>query len=166
MPTQFAYRVGVVVVFLGILGGLFVLAGTVEPDPANNSYPGTSEIRESPDQYVGDRVTVGGKVIETEPLTIEKGTTSAESLTFVVENSETTVAVGDKIAVYGTLTETDRITAINTVRHERSNRIYMYLVSFLAGLWVLGRICNHWTLDTTEWALVSRSEPRFSFGGE
>lgn len=166
MQTAPIYRLGMIIVIFGILCGLFVLAGTVEPEPSNNDYPGSTAIHETPEQYIGERVTVRGRVTEIDPLTIERQVTPDQGLTFVVEDSEIAVDTGDKVAVYGILSESGRITAINTVHHNRSNMKYMYLVSFVAGLWVLGRICNHWTLETDEWALVSRSHSLFSTRGE
>lgn len=166
MKTRPAHRIAIVVILLGVLGGLFILAGTIEPNPSNNHYPGVSDISKNPEQYLGERVTVDGRVTETDPLTIESELTPDQRLTFVIEGSEVVVDTRDKVAVYGILSEQRRITEINTVHHGRSNVRYMYLVSFIAGLWVLGRICNHWTPDTDEWTLVSRSKSLFSTGGE
>jgi hypothetical protein len=157
------HRAGLIIILTAVLVGLFALAGTTEPDPDNNNFPGPAEVYENPDEYIGERVTVTGTVVETDPLTIETQPVPGERTRFVIENADTTVDTGDTIAVYGNFSTQNRIDAINTVRHKQSNRYSMYLVSFFAGLLVLGRLLNQWTVDTRKWAVVQRTEPRVTF---
>lgn len=148
-----------VTILLTILAGLFLWAGTVEFDPADNNYPDTSDIHENPDQYVGDQVTVGGTVVDTDPLTIESEPAPGKTITFVIEGGAPDVTVGDHLRAFGTLQRDNRVTATNTVHREPWEAIYMYIVSFLAGLCVLARLGNRWTIDTTTWSIVPRTDP-------
>jgi len=157
MGGTLRWRVVTIVALLCLLAGLVVLSGAIEPDPAKGEYPGTDEIDEDPDAYVGDRVVVAGTVVETSPVTIENG-----DRTYVLDNVDSAVAVDDELVVYGTLRAEDRIDAIETVGQEPWELQYMYLVSLLAGLWVLGRLVNRWTIDTADWSVVPRPEPVLS----
>lgn len=145
-------------ILLVILAGLFVWAGTIEPDPADNNYPGVSDIHETPDEYVGDRISVDGTVVDMDPLTIET-TVAGDRITFVIENADPDVAAGDHLVVFGTLQPNNHVTAIDTVHREPWEAYYMYVVSFLAGLWVLARLVDGWTLDTDDWTIVPRTDP-------
>jgi hypothetical protein len=51
------------------------------------------------------------------------------------------------MVVYGTLEADNTIAVINTTVRQPWEYQYMYLVSFLAGLWTLGRFIRHWSLD-------------------
>jgi hypothetical protein len=147
-----------IAILLAVLAVLFVWAGTIGPDSTDNNYPGTEDIHENPGQYVGERVTVGGTVTNTDPLTLE--TTIADTtLTFVIENTDHDVAVDDRLNVFGTLQADNNVDASNTVRQKPWERYYMYAVSFIAGLLVLGRLLNRWTVDTTTWSIVPRPDP-------
>lgn len=153
------YRVVALVCLLAILGGLFVWAGTVGPDPTNNDFPGPTDIHENPDEYVGSLVTVSGTVTSTDPLTIETEPHPGETRTFVVENANDDAAVGDRVWAHGPLRSEGRVDTIHAVHREPWELSYMFAVSVLAGLWVLARFANRWTVDTTAWAVVPRREP-------
>jgi TRAP-type C4-dicarboxylate transport system permease small subunit len=148
----------IIAILLTILAVLLVWAGTIGPNPATNNYPGTEDIHENPSQYVGEHVTVSGTVTNTDPLTLEAETTDT-TLTFVIENTDHDVAVDDRLTVFGTLQADNNVDASNTVRQKPWERYYMYAVSFIAGLLVLGRLLNRWTIDTTTWSIVPRPDP-------
>jgi len=145
-------------ILLAVLAALFVSAGTIEPDPADNKYPSAEDVQEHPDRYVGDLVRVDGTVVDTEPLTVET-TEAAETLRFVVENVDRDVAVGDQLIAFGTLQPDNRVAATDTVHRQPWETQYMYVVSFVAGLWVLARLLNNWTVDTATWSVVPRTDP-------
>jgi len=151
-------RLVTIAILLAILAGLFVWAGTIEPDPADNNFPGNDEVFTDPDEYVGQQVSVGGTVLDTDPLTIET-TVEGEQITFVVENANPDVSTGDQLSAFGTLQSTDTVTAKEVVHREPWEAHYMYAVSFLAGLWVLARLLNRWTVDTDHWTVIPRTEP-------
>jgi hypothetical protein len=48
------------------------------------------------------------------------------------------------------------IAAINTTARQPWESQYMYLVSFLAGLWTLGRFIRHWRLNTESLSFTPR----------
>jgi len=82
-----------------------------------------------------------------------------QPITFVIEDAGQDVAVGDHLNVFGTLQSDNHITAENTIQRAPGATWYMYLVSFLAGLLVFGRLLNHWTVDTSNWTVVPRQHP-------
>lgn len=159
MNDSLHLRVTVILACLCLLVGLSVWLGSVEPDPANNHYPGPVEIEENPEEFVGERVSVGGTVVDTNPLTI-----GDDGRRFVVESVDRTVSVDDGLVVYGTFRADGSLETIEMTHVEPWERQYMFLVSGLGGLWVLGRLLNRWTIDTTDWALVPRSEPLVCLG--
>ena len=150
-----------IAVLLVVLAGMFVYAGTMEPDPGDNNYPSTSDVHENPDKYLNEKVSISGTVVDTDPLTIET-THKDETKTFVIQNANSDVSTGDQLTAFGTLQETDHIHATNVVHRGPWEAYYMYVVSFLAGLWVLGRLVNGWTIDTTKMTVVPRTDPLFT----
>ena len=132
------------------------------PENNNTLYPGNEEVFTNPDQYFGQQVSVGGTVLDTDPLTVET-TIQGEQITFVVENANLDVSTGDRLSVFGTLGSADTVTAEEVVHREPWEAYYMYLVSFLAGLWVLARLLNRWTVDTDTWTVIPRTEPYTTF---
>ena len=149
-------RFALIAVLLVALTGLLIWYDTVDPNPADNNFPEASDVKDNPGTYVGERVSVGGTVVETDPLTIED-----EGLTFVVENAavDSDVEAGDRLRAHGTLDSNNHIDAKNTIHSELWESYYMYGVSVLAGLWVLGRGLNRWTIDSTNWSVVPRADP-------
>lgn len=163
-------RFGALTALLLGLAILFVWAGAVGPDPADNNYPGTTELQDDTEAYIDQRVSVSGTVVETDPLTIEDDPIPGERLTVVLEGPDvgTDVRVGDELRVYGLLqrpeqtgTETAsyRVDVRKSIRVQPWEKQYMYLVSFLGGLLVLGRLVNYWTVETTTWSIVPRTNP-------
>lgn len=151
------HRFLAIIGLLAILATLLVWAGTVQPDPADNSYPGTADIQETPHEYVGDEVAVSGTITDTDPLTIEE-VEAGEKLTLTVEDADTDVTVGDTLWVFGTLQADNHIQATTALTREPWEEQYMYTVSFLGGLLVLGRLVNGWTVDTETWSVVPRTD--------
>lgn len=149
-------RVALIAVLLVALTGLLVWYDTLDPDRADNNLPEASDVKDNPGTYVAERVSVGGTVVETDPLTIED-----EGLTFVIENAaaDSKVEAGDRLRVHGTLDANNHIDVSTTIHSEPWEYYYMYVVSLVAGLWVLGRGLNRWTVDSTNWSVVPRAEP-------
>ncbi|TKR25450.1 hypothetical protein [Natronomonas salsuginis] len=165
MDDRLGIRLLAIATLVAVLFGCFVLAGTVQPSPDDRNYPNEADIAADGERYVGDRVVVGGTVIETDPLTIEAEPIPGEPIAFVVEDTARTPEVGDTLTVYGTLRSENRIRAIEPIHREPWEMQYMYLVSFLGGLWVLGRLCNGWRFDRESMSLVPRTAPLISVGG-
>lgn len=131
------YRFGVLLLF-GILAGLLVFAGTIEQDSSDNNVPENDNILETPGAYTGERVSVWGTIVDTDPLTIEDEPRPGDSITFVVETVETDVEPGEHLSVYGTLHEDNRI-EVNSVVHREPWEIHyewltpQYVTSAMAG---------------------------------
>jgi len=164
MTDRLDIRVGLIVALLIILAGLFVFAGTIDPAPSDRDYPGGVELLEGTSQYLGDRVVVSGTVTAVDPVTIEAEPVAGETLVFAVSNTARTPAIGDQIIVYGTLRAENRIHAIEQVHREPWERQYMYVVSFVGGLWVLARLITGWRFDPGTWSFVPRPQSLWSRG--
>lgn len=148
-----------IAILLVLLAGLFVWAGMIEPNPTHNNYPGATDIHENPDQYINEKVRVGGTVTSIDPLTIKGEPVPGETVSFVIEDATTDVSAGAHLTIFGTLQQDNHVTAINTYHRQPWELYYMYIVSFLAGLWVLARLLNRWRVDTTIWGIVPRTSP-------
>ena len=151
-------RRGLVVgALLVVLCGLCVWYGTLTPAPALGDYPSTDAVTQTPTDYIGSQISLGGWVVATEPVTIavDHGTTTHE---FTVTHLTRPVDRGDSLWVFGTLTTPSQIRASKTVVTPPWRFTYMYVVSALAGLWVLVRLLGQWRLDSTA-GLVRRTNP-------
>jgi len=153
-----------VVILLGLLCGLFVWAGTTTPDPAANRYPGTTDLLEDDDAYVGERVQTGGTVVSTDPVVIEisNGVASQE---LTVRNTGHPVELGEQLIVFGILQTDTTVVVDDSLVSEPWETQYMYLVSFLGGLWVLGRLVNGWRINTETWTVEPRDDPWVTWRG-
>lgn len=151
-------RYTLIIALLLAVGVSFVAFGTLTPDPAHNAYPGTDQVVSHPDVYVGERVSLSGTVIATDPLVITADS-GLENAKFTITNSDhATVSKGDQLTVFGTLTATNTIQAERTVVREPWELTYMYVVSFLGGLLVLARLLRHWRPNLEQHLLVPRTE--------
>lgn len=151
-------RVLAVVLLAAALAGVLVGAGTIGPDPATNTFPDEEDVGSSPGDYVGQRVSVGGTVVGTDPVVVRVRYGIHEYARVTVVNVEEPVSEGDSVSVFGTLTDERTIDAERTVIRAPWETWYMYGVSFLGGLWVLGRLVRHWCVDRELIALVPRGE--------
>lgn len=148
-------RLGLVLLLLVAQAALFPLHAT---QPVNEDawvLAGEEEFVVSPEQYVGDRVDTGGVVQSLDPLVIR---VEALGGTHPVTITDTTLdpEVGDKVRAAGVLTAPGTIRATNAFVVPERGRWYAWGISFLAGVWVLGRLIRHWTVD---WATLG-FEPR------
>jgi len=149
------HRLLALIVLIAVLVGLLVLAGTVDPDPRENRYPGGSDLVTNYETHVGHQASVSGTVVSTDPVIIEisKGVETAH---LNVENYDRPVTEGKTLGVFGTVQPEATITAQRGYTREPWEEYYMYLVSFLAGLWVLARIVTGWRLDTDTWTITPK----------
>ncbi|MFP8890763.1 hypothetical protein ACLI4U_13480 [Natrialbaceae archaeon A-CW2] len=151
-------------VLLAALGGLLVWYGTLPAyDSSMNDFPNEDDVAPEPDAYVDQQVVLGGHVVDTEPVTIEV-TTDGSSSTFTVHNanealrnSDQSLESGDRVTAFGTLTDTSTLEAERYSTREPWEAQYMYVVSFLGGLWVLGRFVRGWQFDRGRLAFVPRT---------
>jgi len=150
------FRAGLIVLFTLLLIGSFVWYGTVDPDPADNSYPGSDEIGQNPDAYLGDHVSIGGTVVSHDPLQVETSYSLDNTITIEITGVDDPPPIGHTLNVFGTLTESTVIHAETTISRVPWEATNMYIVSFLGGLWVLGRLVQHWRVDRNTRSVVPR----------
>ena len=160
MPTEpfgQRFRLLAIVALLGGLAVMFVWAGTLSPDPAMNNYPGNAEVGPQPEAYVGQQVSIGGTVVATDPAIVA---VEHPDRTHVVtlEGLDESVVEGQQVSAFGTLTDAATLQVENALVRSPWETWYMYAVSFLGGLWVLGRILAHWRPDRARLAFVLRGE--------
>ena len=141
-----------------LLAGTFVWYGTVGPDPANNNYPDNDEIAQNPDAYLGEHVSVGGTVVAHDPLRIEVGYGLEGTMTLEITGVDDLPPIGHDLNVFGTLTEPTVVHAENTVSRAPWEATYMYVISFIGGAWVLGRLLRHWRIDPDTYSVVPRGD--------
>ncbi len=152
------HRAALVVVLVVLLAGTFVWYGTVDPDPATNSYPGSDEIAQNPDANLGEQVSVGGTVVAHDPLRIEVSYGLDGTMTLEVAGVDDPPPIGHDLNVFGMLTEPTVVHAENTVSRAPWEATYMYVVSFIGGLWVLGRLLRHWRFEADTYSVVPRGD--------
>ncbi len=143
-----------------ILFGTLVAAGaTLTPDPTRNDFPNEDDLIAG-DVATGDRVTIGGRVVSTDPLVIEADPTFEDPIELTITNVGSAVSIGDEIVVHGTLTDERTIRATGNYAREPWELYYMYAVSAIAGLWVLSRFLRGWQLDRSTGGFRPRANER------
>jgi len=152
-------------VVVAALAVALVAFGTLGPNPADGRYPATTDVIGDEDRYLGERVQIGGEVVETDPLVVadsyqfvRDGTLDTRRIAWTITDAQPSADLGDAAQVYGTLTD-ERTIRSTTTRISTGDRRYMYLVSFLAGLWVLARLVRQWRLDPQRLAVTPRETP-------
>lgn len=142
------------------VAALLVWAGTLSPDPAANRYPEEEDVMPYPGSHVGERASVGGYVVGTDPVIIEtgysgpsrfmlEGATAAEGNVESLEN-------GDRVTAFGTIVDESTIETERLVTGTARSQAYMLVVSAVGGLWVAGRLLWGWRFDPTALAFVPR----------
>lgn len=151
-------------VLLVALCGLLVWGGTVTPTSSERGYPSEEEVGPDPGAYVGEHVTMGGTVVATDPVAIEVEYGTGETMAVTVVGVDGAVASGDVLTVFGTLTDESTVEADRAIVRGPWELWYMYGVSLVGGLWVLGRVHRRWRFDTDRLAFVPRDRPRSLWG--
>lgn len=151
-------RIFVVVILLFIQIALFPAYAKQPTNSDAGVYPNVGDILECPDKYVGHRIETGGITRQTDPLVIEVVTTRGD-YPITVTDTELTPKTGDKVRVFGILTDPHTIRSIDAFVQPRTGRWYAWGISFLAGLWVLSRMIRYWTVDPTTMGFYPREAP-------
>lgn len=162
MLTTPRSRVAAVLALLGLLFGLCVWYGTLAPAPELGAYPDQEDLDERYDAYVGDRATLSGQVVDTDPVTVVTNVGADEPFRVTVTDLSTPVREGETLWVYGVVEPGRTIRAADAFTVAPGGNRYALWVSFLAGLWVLARIARHWRFDVDGWALEPRDGERDS----
>jgi len=148
-------RAGAFCALLLALAGLLVLGGTVAPDPSANHFPDEDEVAPAPEAYAGERVTVGGTVVETDPAVV-RVTGGGAAAEITLRNADESVDPGDSVTASGTLRDGRTLAVDGMFVREPWELRYMYVVSFLGGLWVLARLARQWRFDRSRAAFAPR----------
>jgi hypothetical protein len=144
------------IVLLALLVGLAIWYGSLTPAPALGAYPDVEDLATSSDQYRGETVEVGGRVVDTTPVTIRVEYGASTTDRFTVTDLSVTPVEGEKLRVYGVVEDDQTIQAVNAFTVPPQGQWYAWGTSFLAGLWVLARLIRQWQLDRTNWTLNRR----------
>ncbi len=159
-------RVVSVAFLLVVLCGLLLWAGTLAPDPDRNEFPSEDEFAPAYDEYVGDRVQFGGTVVETDPVVVEADPEDGDPMKLTVSSIDGDPAIGDEANIYGTLEPEQRVAVIDSYTREPWEVYYMYVVSFIAGVWVLVRFVRGWRFDRETFAFEPRTEANAESEGQ
>ncbi len=150
-------RFTAILILLILLFTSFVYYGSQSPRPEYGNYPGEEHLIKDYQSYINEKVNVGGRVVETEPLTIEVKY-GRDTMELTILNATVSPEEGDRLSVYGVMKEGGSLEAINSVNRPKLNFYYMYVVSVLAAIWVAYRI-----FDQFKWEDRAASPKR---GGE
>ncbi|WP_246999272.1 hypothetical protein [Halosolutus gelatinilyticus] len=160
LPGQLS-RVFVGVVLVGLLFGSFVFAGATPGDPIEEEYPDERDVMRSPDAYVGERVILGGFVVETDPVVIATRASGYGRFTLVdaearLLNADAPLERNDRVTAFGTLEDDSTLAVDRAMTRESGEERYMFAASLLGGLWVVGRFVRGWRFDRTTLAFAPR----------
>ncbi|NGM71388.1 hypothetical protein G6M89_20730 [Natronolimnobius sp. AArcel1] len=163
-PTKHRIRHLAAVLLICALVGLMVWYGTLPGyDPTANDYPNEDHVGPDPDAYVDQQASLEGTVVDTDPVVIQLEHPSQHHVT--VEHATQNLHDSDAlerdktITVFGTLTSTDTLEAEQTLTREPWEATYMYIISFIGGLFALGHFIRHWRFDRRQLAFVPRDQP-------
>ncbi|PSQ17455.1 hypothetical protein BRD00_07010 [Halobacteriales archaeon QS_8_69_26] len=150
---------GGALVLLGVaLFALMVWYGSLGP----GAYASQEYFGPDPDAYLGERVVVGGGVVDTDPVRIRVTWGTDGSAEYLVTGLDVPVERGELLRVAGRLTGPRTIHAESAFTVTDVGSRYAFGISFLAGLWVLARIIRHWRFDPETAALIPRTRSRTS----
>jgi hypothetical protein len=133
----------IIILLLGYTPALFVELRGQTSAPLYENY----------ESHVGETVyDLNGIVVSTDPVEIS---VADGRLRLTVREINTAVNSGDKIRIFGTVKPDKIIEAENViVAAQSSSQLRTYLISFIAGLWVLFRIIRDFDINLGRWALV------------
>lgn len=151
-------------VLLAVLAGLVLWAGAVPSDLMESDHPNEVEVTPNRDAYVGEQVALGGRVVDTDPVVIATRASGYGRFTLVnaderLQNSDVSLERGDRVTAYGTLEDESTLVVDRTTVGDAAGTRYMLLVSFVGGLWVVGRFVRDWRFDRSRLAFVRRDGP-------
>lgn len=133
-----------------LLFTLFVRYGGSKLDPKQGNYPGTEELIEDYDQYIGEKADVTRGIVNTDPIKIEIEYRD-EKETLTVTEIDKQVNKGDRLSVFGTVKEDNTIYAQDSFSVPFINYAYMYGISLVGATWILIRIVEQWRWNSEEW---------------
>lgn len=146
---------------LATLFGLMVWSGAVPANPLEREVPNEVEVTPNREAHVGEQVVLGGRIVDTDPVTLATRASGYGRFTLVdidgqVRNTDEPLEVGDHVSAYGTLEDEETLVVTHAMVQPPSEVRYMFAVSLLGGLWVAGRVLRQWRFDTGRLAFVPR----------
>lgn len=153
-----AIRGSIITILLLLIVGFLVWGGTMTPDPSLNNFPGGNEVGPNPERYVGDRVTLDGSVVSTDPVVIEVTYDLDATRRVTLHQFDESVEPGQRVTAFGFLTDRSTLTVERGLVQSSWERYVMYGISALAGLWVLTRLLRHWHLDVSTLTVRPRGD--------
>jgi len=151
-------RLLAVAVLVGLLVGLLVWHGTLVSTAADGRYPGPEAIAINENVPTGDAVTVWGPVVATDPVVIETEPRGQPVRFTLTGEPVAGVSGGTTVGVHGTLAAPDNVAVDRALVQEPWELRYLYWISAIAGVWVLGRFLRDWFFDGTTLSFQPRSE--------
>jgi hypothetical protein len=142
-------RLLVLIFLAGTLCFLLLWAGTLGTDPDRNAFPDEDDFAVDYDAYIGEQIKTSGTVVSTDPIVVEVIPDGSIPITLTLQSVDNadSISPGAEITIYGILEPNNIVSVTDTTVRQPWESYYMYLVSFLAGLWTLGRFLRHWTVD-------------------
>lgn len=153
-----AARVATLAILTAALLWLCARFATLPPDTGAGNFPNAGNLLSDYDALVGREVLLTGTVVSTDPAVLEIAR-GGRVMRLVLRDLAASPAVGDRVQVHGTVRPGRVVEVIDAVVVPRSGLRYAWSVSFLAGLWVLGRLVRFWRIDPGRFAVVARSRP-------
>jgi hypothetical protein len=137
-----------------------ISAGAFEATP---HYSGAEDLVYDYESHVGEQTELSGVVVDTAPVRIEVEYFE-RTREFTVSGLETTLADGDHIALFGTVHPDHTIAAHNAIVRNPWEMQYMYAISLVGGVWILGRLLNGWKITREKLAFIPREDTLLSGG--
>lgn len=144
-----------------ILTGLFIAYGAELGQQETAPY-GSEAVVTAPGDIVGERVSLTGTVVSTEPVTISVDHDDVET-ELVLENAPETTS-GDVLSVVGKFTsvQTLSVDPASTVVRAPWEMQYMYAVSIIAVIGLVLRAVNHWRIRCGSLAFEPRERTLYA----
>ena len=154
-------KIGVLILLFGLLFCATIIFGTLQPNPDDGRYPGAVAVSESPENLLGDKVTIYGNVVSTDPVVIRTGGAQPS-----MEGYNLTLAGQDipnvkkeyGMGIHGTLISPRTVDVDGTVVYEPGDLQYAKRISFIAGVLVLLKFLSGWTFDLSTLTFQPRSK--------
>lgn len=145
-------RVALAVLLVAVQGGMMLDYGAyVERQPTSENFARDYET------YVGKTVAVGGTVVSTDPPVVVPDDTD-EHLELEVRGLNQSVERGAAVSIYGTLQANHTVQVRSGVVQRTENRMYMYGISAVALLFVVGLGLRDWRFDARNLVFRNRRD--------
>ncbi|SER82067.1 hypothetical protein [Natrinema salaciae] len=152
------------IVLLTVLAGLVLWAGATTDDLMESDYPDQLDVNQDREAYVGERVVLGGRIVDTDPVVVATRANGYGRYTLVnaddrLQNADGPLERGDRATAFGTLEDESTLVVERTTIGDVAGTVYMLVASFVAGLWAFGRFARDWRFDRDRLAFVPRAAP-------